>query len=117
MGMAMAMRRPASGRTARLLGPNGAGKSTTIKMLTTLLPPTSGTARVAGFDVARQPAAVRRVSYVPQFLSADGALTGYENLLMVAKLYGLPARERCRRIQEVLVLVALAARLYPRAVA
>ena len=92
-----------------LLGPNGAGKSTTIKMLTTLLPPTSGTARVAGFDVARQPAAVRRhVGYVPQFLSADGALTGYENLLIFAKLYGLPARERRRRIQEVLELVGLA---------
>ncbi|HEY8345985.1 MAG TPA: ATP-binding cassette domain-containing protein [Symbiobacteriaceae bacterium] len=91
-----------------LLGPNGAGKSTTIKMLTTLLPPTSGTARAAGFDVARQPAAVRRhVGYVPQFLSADGALTSHENLLIVAKLYDLPARER-RRIQEVLELVGLA---------
>ncbi|ADU51787.1 ABC transporter related protein [Thermaerobacter marianensis DSM 12885] len=92
-----------------LLGPNGAGKSTTIKMLTTLLPPSGGTARVAGFDVVRQPAAVRRqVGYVPQFLSADGALTGYENLLIFAKLYGIPARERQGRIMELLELVGLA---------
>ena len=92
-----------------LLGPNGAGKSTTIKMLTTLLPPSAGTARVAGFDVTRQPAAVRqRVGYVPQFLSADGALTGYENLLIFAKLYGIPARERQQRIMELLELVGLA---------
>ncbi|QBS38325.1 ATP-binding cassette domain-containing protein [Thermaerobacter sp. FW80] len=91
-----------------LLGPNGAGKSTTIKMLTTLLPPSGGTARVAGFDVVRQPAAVRRrVGYVPQFLSADGALTGYENLLIFAKLYGIPARERYGRIMELLELVGL----------
>ena len=72
-----------------LLGTNGAGKSTTIKMLTTLLPPTSGTARVAGFDVIRQPQAVRRhIGYVAQMLSADGELTGYENLLISAKIYG-----------------------------
>ena len=56
-----------------LLGPNGAGKTTTIKMLTTLLPPTSGTAHVAGFDIVRQSSAVRRViGYVPQLISADG---------------------------------------------
>lgn len=58
-----------------LLGPNGAGKSTTIKMLTTLLPPTSGRALVAGYDVAKQPTAVRRlIGYVPQAISADGNL-------------------------------------------
>src|SRR6266540_6784882 len=74
-----------------LLGPNGAGKSTTLKMLTTLLPPTSGTATVAGFDVVHQAANVRRViGYVPQLLSADGALTGYENLLIFSKLYDIP---------------------------
>jgi ABC-type molybdenum transport system ATPase subunit/photorepair protein PhrA len=66
-----------------LIGPNGAGKSTLIKMLTTLLPPTSGSATVAGFDIVRQPAQVRRsIGYVPQLLSANGSLTGYENMLL-----------------------------------
>src|SRR5256885_4008211 len=74
-----------------LLGPNGAGKSTAIKMLTTLLEPSSGTASVAGFDVVREPARVRRrIGYVPQSLSADGSLTGFENLELSAKLYGIP---------------------------
>jgi ABC-2 type transport system ATP-binding protein len=91
-----------------LLGPNGAGKSTTIKMLTTLLPPTSGTGRVAGFDVMRQAAMVRRsIGYVPQVLSADGALTGYENLLISAKLYGIPRAEREQRIQSALAFMGL----------
>jgi ABC-2 type transport system ATP-binding protein len=68
-----------------LLGPNGAGKSTTLKMLTTLLPPTAGTAQVDGFDLMRQASQVRRViGYVPQALSADGSLTSYENLLRFA---------------------------------
>jgi len=84
-----------------LLGPNGAGKSTLIKMLTTLLPPTSGTARVAGFDIAREPKSVRRrIGYVSQMLSADGELSGYENLLISAKLYGIPRSERAARIEE-----------------
>ncbi len=89
------------GEVFGLLGPNGAGKSTTIKMLTTLLPPSSGQAKIAGYDVLRQAADVRRViGYVPQALSADGTLTGYENLLIFAKLYDLPRRERVSRVQS-----------------
>ena len=79
------------GQIFGLLGPNGAGKSTTIKMLTTLLEPTSGSANVAGFDVVRQPAQVRRrIGYVPQMVSADGALTGRENLVLSARLHRMP---------------------------
>ncbi len=78
-----------------LLGPNGAGKSTTIKMLTTLLPPSAGSARVDGLDIVRHAGAVRRIiGYVPQMLSADGTLTGRENLLVFARLYDVPRRER-----------------------
>jgi ABC-2 type transport system ATP-binding protein len=92
-----------------LLGPNGAGKSTTIKMLTTLLEPTSGTARVAGFDIVATPAEVRRrIGYVPQALSADGALTGFENLSLSAKLYGMARAERNERIDEALKFMGLA---------
>src|SRR5579863_1052493 len=81
----------AAGATFGLLGPNGAGKSTLIKMLTTLLPPTEGTAKIAGFDLVQHPEAVRRkIGYVSQMLSADGELTGYENLLISAKMYGIP---------------------------
>jgi ABC-2 type transport system ATP-binding protein len=73
-----------------LLGPNGAGKTTTIKMLITLLPPSAGVARVAGLDVAREASRVRRrIGYVPQLLSADGALTGRENLELSAGLHHL----------------------------
>jgi ABC-2 type transport system ATP-binding protein len=98
-----------NGEVFGLLGPNGAGKSTTIKMLTTLLPPTKGTARVDGFDIVRQTTSVRRsIGYVPQALSADGSLTGYENLLIFAKLYELPRKTRSSRIQEVLTFVGLA---------
>jgi ABC-2 type transport system ATP-binding protein len=92
-----------------LLGPNGAGKSTLIKMLTTLLPPTSGTALVAGFDITRQAKSVRRsIGYVSQMLSADGELTGYENLLISTKLYGIPRAERRGRIEEALEFMDLA---------
>ena len=73
-----------------LIGPNGAGKSTTIKMLTTLLPATSGDACINGYSIILNPAQVRQcIGYVPQLISADGELTGYENLLLSAKLYGL----------------------------
>ena len=91
-----------------LLGANGAGKSTTIKMLTTLLSPTSGSAMVGGFDIVRHPAEVRRhIGYVPQMLSADGALTGYENLDLSARLYGVSKAERRVRIDDALVLMGL----------
>lgn len=93
----------ARGSIFGLLGPNGAGKSTLIKMLTTLLPPSEGTALVAGFDIVREPREVRRrIGYVSQMLSADGDLTGYENLLISAKLYGIPRSQRAARIAEAL---------------
>ena len=93
-----------------LIGPNGAGKSTLIKMLTTLLPPTSGGATVAGYDIVRQPAKVRRhIGYVPQLLSVDGSLTGRENLLLSARLYGIPHAEQKPRIEQALATVGLGA--------
>jgi ABC-2 type transport system ATP-binding protein len=98
------------GEVFGLLGPNGAGKSTLIKMLATLLPPTSGHATVAGYDVARQAMSVQRhIGYVPQALSVDGTLTGYENLLILAKLYGVPRRQRLERIKAALHYVGLEA--------
>jgi len=96
------------GQIFGLLGPNGAGKSTTIKMLTTLLAPTSGAATVAGFNIVAEPAHVRRrIGYVPQMLSADGALTGRENLVLSAKLYRMPRSERAARIDEALKFMGL----------
>jgi len=86
-----------------LIGSNGAGKSTTIKMLTTLLPITSGKAWINGFDVTQQPEKVRQsIGYVPQQLSANSELTGYENLMLSAKLYGLSHENRNQRVEEVL---------------
>jgi len=97
-----------AGEVFGLLGPNGAGKSTAIKMLTTLLSPTSGTATVAGFDLIRKSSEVRRlIGYVPQVLSADGSLTGYENLLIFAKLYDLPRSEQKSRVEEALSFMGL----------
>jgi ABC-2 type transport system ATP-binding protein len=97
------------GEIFALIGPNGAGKSTLIRMLTTLLPPTSGTAIIAGCDVVRVPAEARRqIGYVPQLLSADGSLTGYENMLLSARLYGVPRAERKTRIESALARMGLA---------
>ena len=91
-----------------LLGPNGAGKTTTIKMLITMLEPSAGTAQVAGYDVAKNPVQVRRViGYVSQMLSADGALTGFENLQLFARIYGIPRRERKARILDALEFMGL----------
>jgi ABC-2 type transport system ATP-binding protein len=92
-----------------LLGSNGAGKTTVIKMLTTLLPPTAGTAVVSGADIMREPDVVRRrIGYVSQMLSADGELTGYENLLIAAKLHALSRAERSEHITQALEFMGLA---------
>jgi ABC-2 type transport system ATP-binding protein len=91
-----------------LIGPNGAGKTTTIKMLTTLLSPTLGDATVAGYDVSDHPAEVRRrIGYVPQLISADAQVTGYENLWVVGGLYGIPRAQRGARIRDALELMGL----------
>ncbi|MGA2386295.1 MAG: ATP-binding cassette domain-containing protein [Candidatus Bathyarchaeia archaeon] len=91
-----------------LLGPNGAGKSTAIKMIITILPPTSGHATVGGFDLTRNANKIRRlIGYVPQILSADGTLTGRENLMIFSKLYDIPKGERARRIDESLEFMGL----------
>ena len=86
-----------------LLGPNGAGKSTTVKILTTLSRADSGTARVAGFDVIKDPDSVHRViGYVPQKPSADPMATGIENLLLSGRIYGLSRQDAVRRAAELL---------------
>ncbi|MEM2869351.1 MAG: ATP-binding cassette domain-containing protein [Thermoplasmata archaeon] len=91
-----------------LLGPNGAGKTTTIGMLCTIIKPTSGTASVAGHDIVRDPAGVRRkVGIVFQDPTLDTVLTGRENLELHGMLYGIPREVRRRRIQELLELVDL----------
>jgi ABC-2 type transport system ATP-binding protein len=96
------------GEVFGLLGPNGAGKSTAIKMMTTLLPPTTGKASVGGFDVVRHANNVRRlIGYVPQVLSADGTLTGRENLMIFAKLYDVQKSDRAKRIDEALEFMGL----------
>jgi len=91
-----------------LLGPNGAGKSTLIRMLTTLLPPTSGSARVNGFDVASQPDGVRHsIGVIPQAMTSDLELSVEENLSIFGKLYGVPRGRRERLIDELLEAVEL----------
>jgi ABC-2 type transport system ATP-binding protein len=91
-----------------LLGPNGAGKSTLIRMLTTLLPPTAGTALIQGFDVAQQPDDVRKViGVIPQALTSDLELSVAENMLFYAKLYGVPREKRERLMTELLESVEL----------
>src|SRR5262249_56137845 len=81
----------AQGEIFGLLGPNGAGKSTLIRMITTLVPPTSGTAVVNGFDVRTQPDDVRRsIGVIPQAMTSDLELSVEENLIIYSKLYGVP---------------------------
>src|SRR3954453_17062446 len=91
------------------LGPNGAGKSTTVLMLTTLLPPTSGTARVAGFDIVREGSHVREaIGAALQEAALDPLLTGREHLRLQTTLHGLPKNERVRRGDQLLERVGLA---------
>jgi ABC-2 type transport system ATP-binding protein len=91
-----------------LLGPNGAGKSTLIRMMTTLIPITSGHARIAAHDVAKEPNAARRmIGVIPQALTSDLDLTVEENMSIYAKLYDVPAKERKSSIDELLELVDL----------
>jgi ABC-2 type transport system ATP-binding protein len=97
-----------AGEVFALLGPNGAGKSTTIGMLTTTVRPTSGTARLAGFDVGAQPLAARRVSSVVfQEAVVDRSLTGRSNLDLHARLWGVEPRAARKRIDELLGMVGL----------
>ena len=98
----------APGEVFALIGPNGAGKSTLMKMFTTMLPPTSGQAIIAGLDAAKSPQQVRRrIGYVPQVLSADGELTGCENLMLSARLYLIPAKERVAKVSAALAMMGL----------
>ncbi len=90
------------------LGPNGAGKSTTVLVLTTLLPPTAGTARVAGFDVVREGPKVRSsIGAALQEAALDGLLTGRDHLRLQTMLHGLPKAERVARTDELLERVGL----------
>jgi ABC-2 type transport system ATP-binding protein len=90
------------------LGPNGAGKTTTINMLTTVLKPTEGTASILGYDIVKQAGQVRRaIGVVPQEYTADEDLTGYENIILCADLYGITREVSKKRAQELLELVEL----------
>jgi ABC-2 type transport system ATP-binding protein len=98
----------AAGEVFALLGPNGAGKSTTIGMLTTTIRPTSGTARLAGFDVGRQPLAARRVSSVVfQEAVVDRSLSGRRNLDLHARLWGVEPKAGRKRIEELVARAGL----------
>ncbi len=98
----------APGEIYGFLGPNGAGKSTTVLVLTTLLPPTAGRARVAGFDVERQGAQVRQaIGAALQEAALDPFLTGREHMRLQTSLHGLPKAERTRRGDELLDRVGL----------
>jgi ABC-2 type transport system ATP-binding protein len=92
-----------AGTVLGLLGPNGAGKTTAVRILTTLLSPDSGTARVAGVDVTKEPEeARRRIGLSGQAAAVDAQLTGFENLTMVGRLYGMGRREARARARELL---------------
>lgn len=92
-----------TGTVMGLLGPNGAGKTTTVRIVTTLLGPDAGSVRVAGVDVLRDPgAARRRIGLSGQYAAVDANLTGFENLRMVARLYGMSPRDATARAAELL---------------
>jgi ABC-2 type transport system ATP-binding protein len=92
-----------TGSVLGLLGPNGAGKTTAVRILTTLLAPDAGSARVSGIDVARQPAQVRaEIGLAGQYAAVDENLTGTENLEMVGRLYHMPRRDARKRAAELL---------------
>lgn len=96
------------GEVYGLLGPNGAGKSTTINLLTTRITPTSGTATVGGFDIKKQSLEVRKIiGVVPQDLTTDEDLTGFENLMLVSRFYDVPKNVALERIAKLLRLVDL----------
>ena len=98
----------ASGEIFGLLGPNGAGKSTLIRMMTTLLEITGGSAFIEGFDVRKDPDKARRsIGVIPQAMTSDGDLTVWENLSIYSKLYSIPTAEREKSIDELLELVDL----------
>ena len=98
------------GEVFGLLGPNGAGKSTLIRMLTTLLPPTSGMARVNGFDVVQSANEVRKsIGVIPQAMTSDLDLSAEENIMIFAKLYGVPRGKRKSTIRDLLQAVELSA--------
>lgn len=104
-----------SGTVLGLLGPNGAGKTTAVRILTTLLRPNGGEARVAGFDVCKEPAKVRElIGLAGQYAAVDENLTGFENLEMVGRLYHMgrrPSRARATELLEVFDLSEAGARL------
>lgn len=90
------------------LGPNGAGKTTTINMLITVLKPTDGNANVCGYDISKNAAEVRNcIGVVPQEYTADEDLTGRENIILCADLYGIPRETSRKRAEELLQLVEL----------
>ena len=96
------------GEVFGLLGPNGAGKTTLVRMLTTLLPVTAGKAMVAGHDVVRHPTRVReRIGLIPQALTSDLDLTGWENIDIYGEFYDVPRRKRHERARRLLEMVGL----------